>query len=146
MNVGETLGLVFGSFRTNKLRTFLTLLGVIIGVTTVITVVSVVRGMNRYVLSTLTQSGSGTFRIDRYGVITSRDEFLAAIKRKELTMDDMTAVKRGCELCDQVGGFSLVPTFNNNAEISVTAGRDSIKDSQIFGVTANYADIAHREI
>jgi putative ABC transport system permease protein len=146
MNIGETLGLVFGSFRTNKLRTFLTLLGVIIGVTTVITVVSVVRGMNRYVLSTLTQSGSGTFRIDRFGVITSRDEFLAAIKRKDLTMDDMESVKKGCELCDQVGGFSLVPTFNNNAEISVTAGRESIKDPQIFGVTANYADIAHREV
>ncbi len=146
MSFFETLALVFASFRTNKLRTFLTLLGVIIGVTTVITVVSIVRGMNKYVVSTLTQAGSSTFRIDRFGVITSRDEFLAAIKRKDLTMDDMEMVRRRCELCSQVGGFSLVPSFNDNAAITVEAGRESIKDPQVFGVTANYAEIAKREI
>src|SRR3990172_10758313 len=103
MSFLETLSLVLHSFRTNKLRTFLTLLGVIIGVMTVITVVSVVRGMNRYVISTLTQAGSNTFRIDRFGVITSRDEFFAALRRKNLTVEDMKAVERGCGLCAQVG-------------------------------------------
>src|SRR3990172_4930512 len=111
MSLTETLSVVFHSFRTNKLRTFLTLLGVIIGVTTVITVVSAVHGMNRYVISTLTQAGSNTFRIDRFGVITSQDELLAALRRKDLTVEDMKAVERGCGLCAQVGGFSLVPSF-----------------------------------
>lgn len=83
MSIIETLLVVLKSFRTNKLRTFLTLLGVIIGVTTVITVVSVVRGMNRYVVSTLTQAGSNTFQIDRFGVITNREDFVQALRRKK---------------------------------------------------------------
>lgn len=147
MSFFETLSLVLTSFRTNKLRTFLTLLGVIIGVTTVITVVSIVRGMNRYVISTLTQAGSNTFRIDRFGVITSRDDFLEAIRRKDLTVEDMETVEKGCGLCDQVGGFSLVPTFgDNDVPTTVIAGREVINDVQIFGVTANYGEMANREI
>lgn len=149
MSFLETLSLVLHSFRTNKLRTFLTLLGVIIGVMAVITVVSVVRGMNRYVISTLTQAGSNTFRIDRFGVITSRDEFLAALRRKDLTVNDMEAVERGCHLCDDAGGFSLVPSIGfdgggNSATLS--AGRQTIKDPQVFGVTANYSELANREV
>jgi len=146
MNFWETFGLVFHSFRTNKLRAFLTLLGVIIGVTTVITVVSIVRGMNRYVISTITQAGSNTFRIDRFGIITSRDDWLEAIRRKDLTTDDLEAVRESCGLCSEVGGFSIVPSFINETFVTVSAGRESIEDPRVFGVTANYVEIANREI
>jgi putative ABC transport system permease protein len=146
MSFWETLGLVLNTFRTNKLRTFLTLLGVMIGVTTVITVVSVLRGMNRYVISTLSAAGSNTFRIDRFGIITSHEEFLKALRRKDLTTADMEAIEERCELCTEVGGFSLVPTFNGNLTINIAAGRETIRDPQVFGVTANYGDLANREI
>src|SRR3990172_8919218 len=99
MSFLETLSLVLHSFRTNKLRTFLTLLGVIIGVATVITVVSVVKGMNRYVVSTITESGSNVFRIDRFGIITSHEAWMAALRRKDLTLEDMEAVRKNCGLC-----------------------------------------------
>src|SRR5438046_3315851 len=134
----ETIKIVLASLRVNKLRTFLTLLGVIIGVTTVITVVSIVRGMNRYIISTITRAGSNTVRIDRFGVITSHEAWLKALKRKDLTMDDMKAVTQGCPLCTNVGAFSLVPTFVDRGFITVAAGRESIEDPQVFGVTANF--------
>lgn len=142
----EILAIVLGSFRTNKLRTFLTLLGVIIGVTTVIAVVSIVQGMNRYVISTITQAGSNAFRIDRFGIITGQEEWLKAMRRKDLTTADMEAIGRNCDLCTQVGGFSLMPSFLRNSFVTVSAGRESIEEPQVFGVTANYGEIAKREI
>ena len=146
MNLLETIRLVFASFRTNKLRTFLTLLGVIIGVTTVITVVSLIRGMNRYVLSTLTESGSNVFRIDRFGIITSHEAWLDALRRKDITMDDMEIVRKECGLCNHVSALSFMPSFVNQTQIDVTAGREKIEDPRIMGVTANYAITRHREL
>ncbi len=146
MNFLETFSLVFHSFRANKLRTFLTLLGVIIGVTTVITVVSIVKGMNRYVISAITQAGSNTFRITRFGIITSQEEWLAAMRRKNLTTDDLQAVQGSCLLCTETGGVSMMPSFMNDTFVTVSAGRESIEDPRVLGVTANYTSIANREI
>lgn len=147
MSIGETLKVVGGSLRTNKLRTFLTLLGVIIGVTTVITVVSIVRGMNAYIISTITRAGSNTFRIDRFGIITGHKEFMEAMRRKDLTLDDMKAVERGCPACTQVGAFGLAPGFMSGTTfVTISAGNQSIDDPRVFGVTANFGDIANREI
>lgn len=147
MSFWEVFGLVFGSFRTNKLRTFLTLLGVIIGVTTVITVVSIVKGMNRYVLSTLTRSGSNTFRVVRFGIIRSDEEFRRALRRKDLTLGDMKAVQETCHLCDEVGAVSVIPSFVvQDVFVAVSAGRQSIEDPTIMGVTANFDEIANRDV
>lgn len=141
----ETLLIVLTSFRTNKLRTFLTLLGVIIGVTTVITVVSVVQGMNRYVINTITEAGSNTFRIDRWGIITNHEAFMKALQRRDLTMDDLEAVKKNCELCTLVGGFLIEPRFGSNVNITLSAGRESVKDLQVLGITANINEIMPRD-
>lgn len=146
MRLLETIRLVFATFRTNKLRTFLTLLGVIIGVTTVITVVSIIKGMNRYVVSTITESGSNVFRIDRFGIITSHEAWQAAMRRKDLTLDDMEIVKKGCDLCTYTGAFAIMPSFMNETAVDVAAGREKIEDPQIFGVTANFAIITNREL
>jgi putative ABC transport system permease protein len=146
MGFFEILRLVLGTFRANKLRTFLTLLGVIIGVTTVITVVSIVQGMNRYVISTIMEAGSNTFRIDRFGLITSDEEWQTAMRRKDLTLEDMKILKNGCELCDDVGALAIAPFFTNEIQIDVSAGREKIEDSEVYGVTANVTDIAKRTV
>jgi len=146
MSFLEILRLVFTTFRANRLRTFLTLLGVIIGVTTVITVVSIVKGMNRYVISAITQAGSNTFRIDRFGIITSMEQWEEVMKRKDLTLEDMESVRDQCALCNEVGSFSMAPFFTKNIVVNVSAGRESIKDIRLFGATANYGVIANREV
>lgn len=146
MGFFEILRLVFGTFRANKLRAFLTLLGVIIGVTTVITVVSIIQGMNRYVISTITQAGSNTFRIDRFGLITNYEQWEAAMRRKDITIEDMEIVRNNCQLCKEVGALSRVPSFMNQITIDVSAGREKIEDPRIFGVTANISEIAKRDV
>lgn len=146
MGFFEILRLVFGTFRANKLRAFLTLLGVIIGVTTVITVVSIIQGMNRYVISTITQAGSNTFRIDRFGLITNYEQWEAALRRKDITLEDMEIVRNNCALCKDVGALTRVPSFMNQVTIDVSAGREKIEDPRIYGVTANISEIAKRDV
>jgi putative ABC transport system permease protein len=87
----------------NKLRAFLTLLGVIIGVATVVSVVSVISGLNAYVKDKVIGLNPDIVIFDKYGIITSREEWLMAMKRRSLTMTDMEIVRRECRLCAQVG-------------------------------------------
>ncbi len=146
MGFFEILRLVLGTFRANKLRAFLTLLGVIIGVTTVITVVSIIQGMNRYVISAITAAGSNSFRIDRFGLITNYEQWEAALRRKEITLEDMEIVRNNCSLCKDVGALTRVPSFLNQITIDVSAGREKIEDPRIYGVTANITEIANRQV
>lgn len=88
----------------NKLRTFLTLLGIIVGVTAVIAVVTVIEGLNQKVSQTFMSQGSNVFSVRRLPqVILSRDEFLKFNKRKTLTNEDAYFVAERCSACAKVG-------------------------------------------
>jgi putative ABC transport system permease protein len=122
------------SLKANKLRSILTLIGVIIGVMTVIAVTSIVAGMNRYVANELSELGPTTFFIDKWGVITSEDEWFKALKRKDLTLADMEAVKEYCASCDKVG--AMAQTYGR-----VKYGSQHISDVEIHGATPNMEEI-----
>ena len=81
VNLRESTGIALGAIRANKLRSFLTLLGTIIGVASVIAVVSFVEGMNRFVSDKLLNAGSNVFEIDKFGFITSNDAYVEALRR-----------------------------------------------------------------
>jgi putative ABC transport system permease protein len=93
MNLRESMGIALRALRANKLRSFLTLLGTIIGVGSVIFVLSVVEGLNRYVSEKILNAGANVFWIDKYGMITSEDEFNEAQKRPDITLDDANALR-----------------------------------------------------
>ena len=80
----------------HKLRAFLTLLGVIIGVATVVGVVSVISGLNVYVKDKVIGLNPDIVIFTKYGIITSREEWLMARKRRDLTLTDMEVVRREC--------------------------------------------------
>ena len=84
----ETFKLSLDALRAHKLRSFLTLLGVILAVTTLVFVMSVIAGLNLYVAERVANLGANVFIVDRFGIITSRDEFLKAQKRPLITMED----------------------------------------------------------
>ena len=72
MKIYEALKLALSSLRAHRLRSFLTLLGVIFGVMTVVAVASVIEGFFRYVDRTVTADlGTNTVILDKYGMITS---------------------------------------------------------------------------
>ena len=95
MNLRESIGIALGGLRANKLRSFLTLLGIIIGVASVIAVVSFVEGLNRFVTQKLLNAGANVFVVDREGFITSQDQFEAARRRPPVTLDDADAIRAG---------------------------------------------------
>ena len=95
MNLRESVGIALGGIRANKLRSFLTLLGIIIGVASVIAVVSFVEGLNRFVTQKLLNAGANVFVIDKWGFITSQEAFDEANKNPDVTLDDGDALRLG---------------------------------------------------
>ncbi|MFZ0750329.1 MAG: ABC transporter permease, partial [Pyrinomonadaceae bacterium] len=92
------------SLRQNKLRTALTLVGIIVGVTAVISVVTIIKGLDQTVSQTFNSQGSTVFTISkRPQVITSREEFVRFNKRKPVTPDDANAIARLCTACWRTG-------------------------------------------
>ena len=82
------------SIRAHKMRSFLNLLGIIIAVTTIIAVIAIVSGLNQFAANLINQLGPNTVIITKFGIITSRDQFLQALKRKDITLEDVEAVRR----------------------------------------------------
>jgi putative ABC transport system permease protein len=135
MHLLQGVIIALNSIWANKLRSFLTLLGVAIGVLTVVAVVAVIDGMNSYVAELFSSMGSSTFIVDKFGVITNQDEFFKALKRKDITLDDLHALKRGCDLCDLIGGGT--PPL----DLPVKYGHDYVSGCIVKGTTANYIEI-----
>jgi putative ABC transport system permease protein len=90
----EVARIALASILAHKLRSFLNLLGIIIAVTTIVAVISVVSGLNEYAANLIGQLGPNTFILTKFGIITSRQEYLQALKRKDITLDDVEAVRR----------------------------------------------------
>src|SRR5712691_1882980 len=92
------------SLRQNKLRTALTLVGIIVGVTAVISVVTIIKGLDQTVAQTFSSQGSTVFTISkRPRVITSREDFIRYNKRKDITEEDAETVFRLCTNCWRTG-------------------------------------------
>ncbi|MEZ5313580.1 MAG: ABC transporter permease [Thermoanaerobaculia bacterium] len=135
----ETLRIALTAIRTNTLRSILTLLGVIIGVMTVIAVVSIVSGLNSFVTEKLFSLSPDVFVVTQFGIIRSQEEFLQALKRKRITTNDAHAVERLCGKCADVG---------ISAQSNQTVKRNSqrLSGTQISGVTANMGELSNLDL
>jgi putative ABC transport system permease protein len=129
INLGESFGMAMGSLWTNKLRTFLTLLGIIIGVLTIIAVVSVIQGLNNYVYSKMSFYGANDFAVSKFGSVgMSLKVFKEQLKRKDLTLEEMQLIRERSRSAELVG--ASVSTTRN-----VKYGARQVKDAQIRGIT-----------
>jgi putative ABC transport system permease protein len=131
----EAIRIAFHSLRANKLRSFLTVLGILIGVSSVIAVVAITEGLDRYISDQVLDLGSKSFRLQKApDIITSHEEWQEVMKRKLLDLRDLEAVKASCTLCTEVG--ALVGTSG-----SVKRGRELAKGVRIMGITENISRI-----
>jgi putative ABC transport system permease protein len=102
--IWEAFRVAGGSLRQNKLRTALTLIGIIVGVTAVIAVVTIIKGLDQTVAQTFSSQGSTVFTISkRPRVITSREDFIKFNRRKDISEDDAEAIFRLCTNCWRTG-------------------------------------------
>jgi putative ABC transport system permease protein len=87
----------------NKLRSFLTVLGMMMGVTSVITIVSTVEGLQSDMENTLNTMGTNTFTVTRFGIGLSWADYLERLKRKKLVRGLVDPIEAGCPDCEAVG-------------------------------------------
>src|SRR5258706_1085698 len=128
MHIIEAIRIALNSLWANKLRSVLTLLGVVIGVAAVIAVVTFVNGINGYVANRIFRLGADVFIIQKFGIVRNVDEFMEAQRRKNLDMDDYRAVAESCSHCKEVGaaydiGNGRVNYSNQNATDVNVKGR-----------------------
>jgi hypothetical protein len=96
----ESFRVALGSLRSNKLRTALTLVGIVVGVSAVIAVVTIIKGLDQTVASTFSSQGSTVFTIAKKPlIITSREDFIKFNRRKDVTDEDAEAIARLCPAC-----------------------------------------------
>jgi len=129
LQVRESLSMAWMSLRANKLRSFLTLLGIIIGVLTIIAVVSVIQGLNNYVYTKMSFFGANDFSVQKFSMIgTSLKEFREQMKRKDLTLTEVRLLRERCTSCDLIGASA-------STQQTVKFGRQFVKSVEIRGVT-----------
>jgi ABC-type antimicrobial peptide transport system, permease component len=129
IQVRESFAQAFDSLLANKMRTFLTLLGIIIGVLTIIAVVSIIQGLNGYVYSKMSFFGANDFAIQKFSMMgMSIKDFKEQMKRKDLTIDEVDLLKRTCKSCDKIGA-----SVSTNGTVKYKS--NSIKSVEIRGVT-----------
>jgi putative ABC transport system permease protein len=124
MNIGEAIRISLASLWANKLRSLLTLLGVVIAVASLIAVVTFVNGINGYVAEKLFNLGADVFIINKTtNAITNVDEYLDGLKRKDIKFDDYESVLEGCIACKYVGASA--PTLTGNVKYAELNSTDT---------------------
>ncbi len=144
MKLIETLKLALAAIWAHKLRSALTLLGMIIGVTAVVVVVSLIEGFNRYVDEKIAGVGAKAFTVQRFNPFEDfkdTDTIAAATRRnKDLTLDEFDYLRAHATLIDKLGAGAR-PTL-----VEVKRGAQVLEDVQVDGETANVAEIKNTDI
>ena len=140
MKLIEAFKLALQSLWANKLRSILTLVGVVMGVASVIMVITLVNGADRYVATKLSGYGADVFTVTRMpSVIFSAEEYMKYQKRKILHMDDYKAIKENCTDCAEVGALLQKST-------NVVANGHSSDNTSVRGYTATMLSLNNIEI
>ena len=131
----EPVSVALETLRAHKLRSFLMLLGIILSVCTLITVIALISGVNRYIANRVANLGSNVFLLARFPIITEVDEFVKATRRnKIITWEDFESLRDNLKLPLRVGA-------EVRTSVKVRAGSHSIEDTSLRGVTANMGDM-----
>ncbi len=134
MNLTEGARIALASLRTNKLRTFLTLLGNIVGTMSVIAVVSLINGIDMYARQEVLDEGTDVFTISRINVLqflTDFDEFLESLNNPRLTLDDRDWLAER-----MTGARAVSAALDNRADLK--AGSRSFRNAAVRGKTEDY--------
>lgn len=140
MSFGEAVRIATASLWAHKLRSMLTLLGVVIGVTAVIAVVSLVNGLNRYVAEKVFNLGADIFTVNRApSIITSIDQWQEAQKRRKFYFDDYEALRDDCKRC-----VAIAASLSRGGQVKY--GTDYLTDTAILGFTQEMPEVYSREL
>jgi putative ABC transport system permease protein len=130
MDSKEAFRMALQALWTNKLRTVLTLLGVVIGVSSVIAVVTLVNGAQTYVATKVNKQGANVFTVSQMpSIVTNYNDYVKYKRRKVITLDEYRQFQSECTMCLQVGAMQ-----SNRGNIRYK--QESSTDTTIRGYTS----------
>lgn len=138
----EAIAVAVGSLRANKLRSFLTLLGIILATATLIAVMSVIHGMDVYIATQVSDMGVDGFRIRRVVMIGENDPkkwLLLQKKNPEMSREEFEFLKANATLVREIGMEAFGGATVKNGEITS-------EDVSVSGVSPNMAVINNIQI
>jgi len=136
----DNLAQSLSAMRSHKLRSSLTMVGLTMGVATLITVMTIVQGANLYVENKIANLGTNVFQIARTPfAVTDFNIIIKALKYKKIELDDMRAVAEGCPACREVGATA-------SATVRARYGDKEAQDVSFYGQTPSMVDIDTRAV
>jgi putative ABC transport system permease protein len=138
--ISDNFAQCLNALRAHKLRASLTVLGLTMGVATLITVMTIVQGANLYVEQKIANLGTNVFQIARTPfAVTDFNIIIKALKYRKIESEDMDAIAEKCTACDEVGATS-------SASVRARSGDKELQDVNLYGQTANMADIDSKTV
>jgi putative ABC transport system permease protein len=127
------------ALRAHRLRSLLTLLGIIIGVATLVGVVSVITGLNGWVQEKVITLSPDVYVVTKFGIIRSREEFLDALKRRDIQYEDYQRLRSTLRKAD-----AIAVDVNTTSAVKYRDRR--LPDVQIHGTTANFGPLMNVDL
>jgi putative ABC transport system permease protein len=140
--VREAFWIAIEELRSHKLRSFLTLLGVVIATTTLIVVMSVVNGMNVYIATKIANLGTNTFVLHQFKWAQPYDEYLKALRRnKPIRLEDYEYLR------DYLPGYQAISAIAQlQPDPEARYRGHSIDEVTMMGVTPSHADVGREKV
>src|SRR5438874_4799141 len=140
--VQDNLAQCVSALRAHKLRASLTMLGLTMGVATLITVMTIIQGANVYVEQKIANLGTNVFQIARTPfAVTDFNIIIKALKYRKIQLDDVRAIADRCNACEEVGASATA-----TGRIRARFGGREVQDVNFYGQTANMIDIDTRGV
>jgi putative ABC transport system permease protein len=144
--LGEVLRMALETLRTNKMRSGLTVLGVVIGITSIVGMTSLIRGFDSSLRESIEQLGPNTIFLSKLSIvsISGGAEFDDLLRRPTLTVYDAKAIER---LAPSVKAVDIMvgQGFNSTTERAFYRGERTVSN-EVLGVGANYAEISFLKV
>jgi putative ABC transport system permease protein len=136
----ESIKMALETLRTNKLRSGLTILGIVIGVTTVITISSVINGVNNRVTDFVSSLGSNVFWVFHLPILTGQPT-TEQLTRKKLTLDDVMALRQLPHVVAADGGHQHVKPQFRVGDVAVKYNGKQVAGTLLQGSTTEVAEV-----
>jgi putative ABC transport system permease protein len=138
--LSEIIVMSLDTLRGSKMRSALTVLGVVIGITSIVGMTSLIRGFDQSLRDSISQLGPNTLMVQKWGALSfaSGKSFLEVARRPNLTMEDARAIERDCP------SVALVDVWlgaMGTAQSRIYYGHEKTKQLAIIGATENWSAV-----
>ena len=142
----EILVMSVDTLRTSKMRSALTVLGVVIGITSIVGMTSLIRGFDQSLRESISQLGPNTIMVQKWGALSfaAGRSFLEVARRPNLTMEDARAIERDCPSVAIVDVWLGVNGGNSRSRVYYKSERT--RQIAVIGATENWSAVSFAKV